>query len=108
MAILLLTRKVCTIWYLKMEACRQKKRVGLDLIAVKEGLKRESDHIRWVPTRHMLADPLTKYMTEAAYLEHVLHRGTLSLVESDEARQVFAEHKACIKTMKKGGAESAH
>ena len=43
----------------------QEKRVGLDLMAVKESLQRTYDHLRWVPTRHMLADLLTKYMQGA-------------------------------------------
>ena len=65
----------------------KERRVALDLSAVKEALQREGDHVRWVPTRHMLADALTKSMVSTPpYLSYVLSRGKLSLVESPEAR----------------------
>ena len=67
----------------------KEKRVALDLAAVREALSRDSDHARWVPTRHMLADALTKAMVAVPpYLDYVLSRGRLSLVESPEATEV--------------------
>ena len=69
------------------------KRVGLDLMAVQEGLKRPQDDLRWVPTRHMLADPFTKYLSHAPYFDYVLSSGRLSLVESEEAKAIFDDNQ---------------
>lgn len=41
------------------------ERVALDLIAVREGLSRETDSLHWGPTRRMLADAMTKSRLEA-------------------------------------------
>ena len=61
----------------------------MDVIAVKEAMEEDETNLRWVPTRHMLADVLTKLMTHIPpYLLHVLQRGRLSLVVSSEAKNV--------------------
>jgi hypothetical protein len=73
----------------------KEKRVSLDLAAIQEALARETDFARWTPTRHMLADVLTKAMTKVLpYLEYVLSRGKLSLVESSEAQNVLEGRQA--------------
>ena len=66
----------------------QEKRMALDVLAVRESLERPGDHLRWVPTRHMLADIFTKSMKEPEYFEKVLKTGKLSLVESAEADEL--------------------
>ena len=66
----------------------KERRVALDLQAVREALEREADEARWVPTRHMIADVLTKSMVNIPpYFTYVVPPGKLSVVESDEARQ---------------------
>ena len=71
---------------LKDGSVPKEKRVHLDTMAVRESLQRDGpDCLRWVPTRHMVADFLTKNMTQTDYVDHVLSRGRLSLVESEEA-----------------------
>ncbi len=73
----------------------KEKRVALDVAAITETLAREMDFARWIPTKHMLADVLTKAMAKAPpYLEDVLSRGKLSLVESTEAKNVLAGRQA--------------
>lgn len=73
----------------KVGALTSERRVALDVISVKEALEEDQSKLRWVPTRHMLADVLTKLMTHIPpYLLHVLQKGRLSLVESAEAKNV--------------------
>ena len=74
----------------------KEKRVALDLAAITEALARETDFARWTPTRHMLADVLTKAMVTKVppYLEYVLSRGKLSLVESAAAKNVLEGRQA--------------
>ena len=73
----------------------KEKRVALDLAAIQEALARETDFARWTPTRHMLADVLTKAMVKVPpYLEYVLSRGRVSLVESAEAQNVLDGREA--------------
>ena len=42
------------------------RQVMLDLLAAKEMVEEGEVKIRWVPTQHMLADPLTKVMDSGA------------------------------------------
>ena len=73
----------------------KERRVALDVSAIREALERATDHARWAPTRHMLADALTKSMTTVPpYLGYVLSRGRLCLTESPEAVNVLAGRKA--------------
>ena len=65
------------------------------MISVKEALEEDQSKLRWVPTRHMLADVLTKLMTHIPpYLLQVLQQGRLSLVESAEAKNVVEGRKS--------------
>ena len=78
-----------------MKPAPKEKRVALDLVAIQEALARETDFARWTPTRHMLADVLTKAMVKVPpYLEYVLSRGRVSLVESPEAQNVLDGRQA--------------
>ncbi len=47
----------------------QERRVALDIMDVREGIEELGDHIRWVPTDHMLVDCMTKAMQPDAMLE---------------------------------------
>ena len=77
----------------KQGSLPQERRVALDILAMREALERDSDKLRWVPTRHMLADMLTKRMKMGPYVSHVLSHGRLSLVESPEASHVIQGKK---------------
>ncbi len=80
---------------MKLSSLPKEVIVALDSAAVTEALDRDTDFARWTPTRHMLADVLTKSMTKVPpYLEYVLSRGRLSLTESPEARNVLAGPQA--------------
>jgi hypothetical protein len=80
---------------MKPGSAPKEKRVALDLAAIQEALARETDFARWTPTRHMLADVLTKAMVKVPpYLEYVLSRGRVSLVESPEAQNVLDGRQA--------------
>jgi hypothetical protein len=56
----------------------KEKGVALDLAAITEAMARETGFARWTPTKHMVADVLTKASTNVPpYLEYVLSRGKL-------------------------------
>ena len=70
----------------------KERRVALDRLAVGEALARPTDEIRWVPTRHMLADIMTKHMRDAPpYLDYVLSRGQVSLTDTQEAAKLLED-----------------
>ncbi len=76
---------------IKESSAPSEKRTALDTLAVREALNRPNDHIRWVPTRHMLADAMTKCMLTADYLDDVLADASLSLIESPEAKAMLEQ-----------------
>jgi hypothetical protein len=81
----------CSHLSLPPAASRPKeRRTLLDVLAVREALQRTHNHLRWVPTRHMLADALTKSGVDTTYLSTVLQQGRFSLVESMEAKSLVA------------------
>ena len=55
------------------------KRVALDLLAVREALKRDQDRIFWIPTAWMLADSFTKEMNYQEALDLLLMKSGYSL-----------------------------
>ena len=63
----------------KQGSMPKEKRVGLDLMAVREGLERDEDHLHWICTRWMLADVLTKAKRQDLALEHLLKTGKYGL-----------------------------
>ena len=74
----------------KQGSLPQERRVALDILATREAVQREHDHVRWAPTRHLLADVLTKKMARIGpYTTYVLQRGRLCIMESEEARNVL-------------------
>ena len=56
---------------IKPSSTTKEKRVALDLLDVREGIERMGDHIRWVPTDHMLVDSLTKSMNLALLMKYL-------------------------------------
>ena len=62
------------------------KRTAIDLAVIKADLLETSGTIRWIDTRAMIADPLTK-AHPATYLRYVMSVGKWSIVEEGTALQ---------------------
>ena len=62
------------------------KRTAIDLSVIKHDLSETSGVIRWIDTRAMLADPLTK-CHPGGYLRYVMGCGRWSVVEEGVALQ---------------------
>ncbi|CAE7803733.1 unnamed protein product [Symbiodinium sp. KB8] len=65
------------------------KRTAIDLAVIKADLAETSGKIRWIDTRSMLSDPLTK-QHPGAYLRYVLRNGFWSVMEEGHALQAKA------------------
>ncbi|CAE7233307.1 unnamed protein product [Symbiodinium sp. CCMP2456] len=65
------------------------KRTAIDLAVIKSDLTETSGTIRWIDTRSMLSDPLTK-QHPGAYLRYVLRNGFWSVMEEGHALQAKA------------------
>ena len=71
------------------------KRTTIDLAVIKSGAQQTAGTIRWIDTRAMIADPLTKHHP-GHYLRHVLRTGYWSIVEEGTALQRKAlERQEC-------------
>ena len=60
------------------------KRTAIDISAIKTDLAETSGTVRWIATRAMISDPLTK-PHPGAYLRHVLSTGYWSIMEEGHA-----------------------
>ena len=65
------------------------KRTAIDLAVIKSDLLETSGTIRWVDTRSMISDPLTK-QHPGTYLKYVLRKGYWSVMEEGHALQIKA------------------
>ncbi|CAE7370323.1 unnamed protein product [Symbiodinium necroappetens] len=65
------------------------KRTAIDLAVIKADLAETSGKIRWIDTRSMLSDPLTK-QHPGTYLRYVLRHGFWSVMEEGHALQAKA------------------
>ncbi|OLQ01053.1 hypothetical protein AK812_SmicGene16199 [Symbiodinium microadriaticum] len=71
------------------------KRTAIDLAVIKNDVQQTAGTIRWIDTRAMIADQLTKNHP-GHYLRHVLTTGSWSIVEEGTALQRKAlERKEC-------------
>ena len=70
----------------RKSASIRNKRTAIDLAVIKADLLETSGTIRWIDTRAMIADPLTK-IHPAAYLRYVMGSGRWSIVEEGTALQ---------------------
>ena len=62
------------------------KRTAIDLAVIKSDVQQTAGTIRWIDTRAMIADPLTK-VHPGHFLRHVLKTGFWSIVEEGTALQ---------------------
>ena len=65
------------------------KRTAIDLSVIKTDLSETSGKIRWIDTRAMLSDPLTK-SHPGTYLRYVIEQGMWSIMEEGHALQAKA------------------
>lgn len=71
----------------------------LDLLSEKEYVEDEVIEIRWVPSFHMLADPLTKVMRSGTFKEFVM-TGRWSLVQTEEEQREEPHHAGLRKAQR--------
>ena len=57
----------------------KEKRVHLDLLAVREGLERDEDHLHWMENKWMLADILTKQKRDDDALNFFMKHGKYAM-----------------------------
>ena len=60
---------------LTSHAVNKNKRCHLELALIREDLRQNRHSLRWIDTRYMLADPLTKLEHHGVYLREVLRDG---------------------------------
>ena len=72
------------------------RQVMLDLLAAKEMVEEGEVKIRWVPTQHMLADPLTKVMDSGALKSYMKGQQEYALVQ-DAEESAHEQHKADLR-----------
>ena len=57
------------------------KRLAIEMLIVRRDLRNQNSELRWVDTRQMLSDPLTKISADCNFLRFVLKKGLLIVVE---------------------------
>ena len=62
------------------------KRTAIDLSLLRDEFQATNGKIRWIDTRYMLADPLTKECSPE-YLRYVMRTGKWSILEEGNALQ---------------------
>jgi hypothetical protein len=77
----------------KIGSIPTERQVMLDLLAAKEMVEEGEVKIRWVPTQHMLADPLTKVMESGALKAYMRNQQEYALVQNEE-EAAHEKHKA--------------
>lgn len=84
------------------------KRMAIDMLVVRSDLRSQSIQIRWVDTRQMIVDCLTKLGAVSDFLMFVLKFGRYVCVKEIESlewkaqekrqRAINASKKGCVKT----------
>ncbi|CAE8626700.1 unnamed protein product [Polarella glacialis] len=92
---------------LSKEGSPSDKRTAIELLIIKESLVRGHHHLRWVDTRVMLADPLTKRKHDGMFLRDSIKRGTYILVEESKGMETKLADRAGKVRKKKKVAERA-
>ena len=70
----------------------------IDLPVARDLAEQGSIQLRWVPTTHMLADMLTKFMPTPDKVAQLLRKQVVSLVPSTEEE----EHEAHLRGLRQG------
>ena len=56
----------------------KERRVALDITELREGVENnEGEHLIWTSTDRMIADPMTKHITNQSFLEEIFKRGKI-------------------------------
>ena len=78
------------------------KRLLLDLEIIRDQVRDDGVELRWVDTKHQLADAMTKDATSAAdYLHLVLKTGEVSILEDAQLQAKLDKHKTEVKHRRK-------
>ena len=57
------------------------KRLAIEMLIVRRDLRNQNSELRWIDTRQMISDPLTKISADCNFLRFVLKKGLLIVVE---------------------------
>ena len=75
------------------------KRIAIDMIIVRNDLKNQKITLRWVDTRQMIVDSMTKMNCKPDFLLFVLRCGRYVCVEEDVSLQIKAQEREVRKTL---------
>ena len=70
------------------------KRLAIEMLIVRRDLRNQNSELRWVDTRQMLSDPLTKISADCNFLRFVLKKGLLIVVEESNQLMWRKEEKS--------------
>ena len=60
------------------------KRLAIEMLIVRRDLRNQNSELRWVDTRQMLSDPLTKVNADCSFLRFVLKKNKMIVVEETD------------------------
>ena len=69
------------------------KRMAIDILLVRRDLRASNMTLRWVDTRHMMADPLTKTSADPSFLRFVFKEGQYIVIKEDKSLLWKAKEK---------------
>ena len=79
------------------------KRLAIDMLLVRRDIRRHNMILRWVDTRQMIADSLTKSSADAGFLRFVLKHGEYIVVAEQRSLDWRSQEKAKRKAAKESG-----
>ena len=60
------------------------KRLAIEMLIVRRDLRNQNSELRWIDTRQMVSDPLTKISADCDFLRYVIRKGKLIIVEEND------------------------
>ena len=76
------------------------KRLAIDMLLVRRDIRQNNMTLRWVDTRQMIADPLTKTNADASFLRFIIRHGEYILVEENRSLEWRSKEKLLRKQQK--------
>ena len=76
------------------------KRLAIDMLLVRRDIRRSNMTLRWVDTRQMIADPLTKTNADASFLRFLIRYGEYILIEENRSLEWRSKEKVLRKQQK--------
>ena len=60
------------------------KRLAIEMLIVRRDLRNQNSELRWIDTRQMISDPLTKIFADCDFLRYVIRKGKMIVVEEND------------------------